>query len=74
MLPPIERMKARHETIVPAHRPATPAVVGARRDGEGWRVLLFAGELGAIELTAERARGLAGDLQTMADVIEGKRW
>lgn len=73
-LPPgLERLKARHE-LIPAHRKNAPAVVGARFDGEGWKVLLLAAGEDLALLDAGSARELARGLLTMADVIEGKRW
>ena len=58
-----------------ARRPAEAAhAVGARHDGDGWKVLLLGeGEALAV-LDAEAARGLAQELLTMADVIEGRSW
>lgn len=73
-LPPaLARLRERHQ-LVPAHRPDAPAVVGAQRDGDGWKVQLLArGEVLAT-LNAEAARKLAAEILDMADVIEGKRW
>lgn len=65
-LPPgLERLKARH---APVH------AVGARHDGDGWKVVLLAHGETLAALDAGAARELAAEILTMADVIEGKRW
>lgn len=51
-----------------------PAVVGARHDGSGWRVMLLLGGDVAAALDPQAARGLAAELADMADICEGKRW
>lgn len=53
---------------------AAPIVaVGARHDGNGWRVQLLQQGMVLAVIDADAARALASDLTDMADVIEG-RW
>lgn len=75
----LQRLRSRHETaLIPAHRRDAPLVVGGRHDGQGWKVMVFfqGSEAGRapLMLEAAAARELAEGLQSMADVIEGKRW
>ena len=54
--------------------PEAAHAVGARHDGDGWKVLLLGNDEPLAVLDAEAARVLAQELLTMADVIEGHRW
>ncbi len=50
---------------------AVDACVAGRRDADGWKVLLLGCGL-QVAVTPQRARALAEELITMADVCEGK--
>ena len=57
----------------PGEGSAKVHAVGARRDGEGWKVLVLQQGEDLLLLSGEEARQLARGLLDMADVIEGAK-
>lgn len=75
-MPPVAAWDKRPGDLEATRDPARAAVVAvaARHQGDGWKVALLRGGLTLDELDAEAARRLAGELNDMADLVDGKRW